>query len=39
MVRPDMIGRALVITPGAVEKRISSIFTELGLAPSGDDHR
>jgi DNA-binding NarL/FixJ family response regulator len=33
------IGRGLVITPGAVEKHISSIFTKLGLAPSGDDHR
>jgi DNA-binding NarL/FixJ family response regulator len=33
------IGRTLVITPGAVEKHISSIFGKLGLAPSGDDHR
>jgi DNA-binding NarL/FixJ family response regulator len=33
------IGRNLVITQGAVEKHISSIFTKLGLAPSGDDHR
>lgn len=33
------IGRDLVITQGAVEKHISSIFTKLGLAPSGDDHR
>ncbi|GAA1880271.1 response regulator transcription factor [Pseudonocardia ailaonensis] len=33
------IGRELVITQGAVEKHISSIFTKLGLAPSGDDHR
>jgi DNA-binding NarL/FixJ family response regulator len=33
------IGRTLVITQGAVEKHISSIFTKLGLPPSGDDHR
>lgn len=33
------IGRALVIGAGAVEKHISSIFTKLGLPPSGDDHR
>ena len=33
------IGRALVITQGAGEKHISSIFGKLGLPPSGDDHR
>jgi DNA-binding NarL/FixJ family response regulator len=33
------IGRDLVITQGAVEKHISSIFTKLRLAQSGDDHR
>jgi DNA-binding NarL/FixJ family response regulator len=33
------VGRTLVITQGAVEKHISSIFTKLGLPPSGDDHR
>ncbi|MGH3764719.1 MAG: response regulator transcription factor [Pseudonocardiaceae bacterium] len=33
------IGRTLVITSGAVEKHISSIFGKLGLSPSGDDHR
>lgn len=33
------IGRTLMITPGAVEKHISSIFGKLGLPPSGDDHR
>jgi DNA-binding NarL/FixJ family response regulator len=33
------IGRELVISQGAVEKHISAIFTKLGLAPSGDDHR
>lgn len=33
------IGRTLVITQGAVEKHISSIFGGLGLPPSGDDHR
>src|SRR2546425_8533600 len=31
------IGRTLVISQGAVEKHISSIFTKLGLPPSGDD--
>ena len=33
------IGRTLVVSQGAVEKHISSIFTKLGLPPSGDDHR
>jgi DNA-binding NarL/FixJ family response regulator len=33
------IAAALVVTDGAVEKHISSIFTKLGLPPSGDDHR
>ena len=33
------IGRRLVVSQGAVEKHISSIFTKLGLPPSGDDHR
>ena len=33
------IGRQLVVTPGAVEKHISSIFGKLGMPPSGDDHR
>lgn len=33
------IGRMMVITQGAVEKHISSIFTKLGLPPSSDDHR
>jgi DNA-binding NarL/FixJ family response regulator len=33
------IGRTLMITPGAVEKHISSIFGKLGLPPSDDDHR
>jgi DNA-binding NarL/FixJ family response regulator len=33
------IGRALVITPKAVEKHVSSIFDKLDLPPSGDDHR
>jgi DNA-binding NarL/FixJ family response regulator len=33
------IGRTLVISQGAVEKHISSIFTKLGLPPSSDDHR
>ncbi len=33
------IGRELVITQGAVEKHISSIFGKLGMPPSSDDHR
>lgn len=33
------ISRALVVSEGAVEKHISSIFTKLGLPPSDDDHR
>ncbi|MGH9252047.1 MAG: response regulator transcription factor, partial [Acidimicrobiales bacterium] len=33
------IARTLVVTDGAVEKHISSIFTKLDLPPSDDDHR
>jgi DNA-binding NarL/FixJ family response regulator len=33
------IGTALVVTPGAVEKHIASIFTKLQLPQSGTDHR
>ncbi|HEX2298422.1 MAG TPA: LuxR C-terminal-related transcriptional regulator, partial [Pseudonocardiaceae bacterium] len=33
------ISRALVVTEGAVEKHISSIFAKLTLPPSDDDHR
>ena len=33
------IARELVVTEGAVEKHISSIFGKLALPPSGDDHR
>ncbi len=33
------IARGLVVTHGAVEKHISSIFGKLGLPPSDDDHR
>lgn len=33
------IARKLVVTDGAVEKHISSIFTKLDLPPSDDDHR
>ena len=31
--------RGLVVTDGAVEKHVSSIFTKLGLRPADDDHR
>lgn len=33
------IGRQLVISQGAVEKHIASIFAKFGLPPSDDDHR
>jgi DNA-binding NarL/FixJ family response regulator len=33
------IARELVITVGAVEKHISSIFSKLDLPASDDDHR
>jgi DNA-binding NarL/FixJ family response regulator len=33
------IAGALVVTDGAVEKHVSSIFTKLGLAPADTDHR
>jgi DNA-binding NarL/FixJ family response regulator len=33
------IAEALVLTVGAVEKHIASIFTKLGLPQSGTDHR
>jgi DNA-binding NarL/FixJ family response regulator len=33
------IAREIVVTEGAVEKHISSIFGKLGLPVSGDDHR
>lgn len=33
------IARAMVITPGAVEKHISNIFSKLDLPASDDDHR
>lgn len=33
------IARELVVTEGAVEKHVSSIFGKLGLPPSADDHR
>jgi DNA-binding NarL/FixJ family response regulator len=33
------IARALVVTPGAVEKHISNIFFKLGLPATDDDHR
>jgi DNA-binding NarL/FixJ family response regulator len=33
------IARALVVTPGAVEKHISNIFSKLDLPASDDDHR
>jgi DNA-binding NarL/FixJ family response regulator len=33
------IARALVVTPGAVEKHISNIFAKLDLPATNDDHR
>ena len=33
------IARALVVTPGAVEKHISNIFGKLDLPATDDDHR
>ena len=33
------IARELVVTSGAVEKHVSSIFGKLGLPASNDDHR
>ena len=33
------VARELVVTEGAVEKHISSIFSKLGLPATGDDHR
>jgi DNA-binding NarL/FixJ family response regulator len=33
------IARAMVVTPGAVEKHVSSIFGKLDLPSTDDDHR
>jgi DNA-binding NarL/FixJ family response regulator len=33
------IGERLVITLGAVEKHVTSIFGKLGLPPTAEDHR
>jgi len=33
------IAAALHLSPGAIEKYVTSIFAKLGLAPSPDDHR
>jgi DNA-binding NarL/FixJ family response regulator len=33
------IAGELHLSPGAIEKHVTSIFTKLGLAPSPDDHR
>jgi DNA-binding NarL/FixJ family response regulator len=33
------IGEALVITPSAVEKHVSSIFSKLGVGEAQEDHR
>jgi DNA-binding NarL/FixJ family response regulator len=33
------IANAMVITPGAVEKHISNVFSKLDLPPTTDDHR
>jgi DNA-binding NarL/FixJ family response regulator len=35
----NAIARHLVVTDGAVEKHINSIFGKLNLPPSDDDHR
>jgi DNA-binding NarL/FixJ family response regulator len=35
----NAIARAMVVTPGAVEKHISSIFGKLDLPATDDDHR
>jgi DNA-binding NarL/FixJ family response regulator len=33
------IANALVVSPGAVEKHVASIFSKLGMPPSEDDNR
>ena len=33
------IAQALVITDGAIEKHVTSIFSKLGLTDRADDHR
>jgi DNA-binding NarL/FixJ family response regulator len=33
------IGQRLFITPRAVEKHVTSIFTKLGLPAAAEDHR
>ncbi len=33
------IGRALVVSDGAVEKHIGNVFAKLGLEPGADEHR
>jgi DNA-binding NarL/FixJ family response regulator len=33
------IARAMVVTPGAVEKHVSNIFGKLDLPSTDDDHR
>ena len=33
------IAHRLVVTEGAVEKHVSSIFAKLGLQPTEEDHR
>jgi DNA-binding NarL/FixJ family response regulator len=33
------IAKALVVTPGAVEKHVTAIFSKLGLVAGEDDHR
>ncbi len=35
----NAIAEQLVVTPGAVEKHVSSIFGKLNLSAAGDDHR
>jgi DNA-binding NarL/FixJ family response regulator len=33
------VARALVVTPGAVEKHVTNIFSKLDLPATDDDHR
>jgi hypothetical protein len=37
--RDAAVARALVVTPGAVEKHVTNIFSKLDLPATDDDHR